>query len=59
MEVWWDIIVDIIIVDIVVLNFKQIQEIFAEGAAIYLKHVEVFSPAVFYELALVGFIATN
>ena len=40
-------------------NFKQIQEVFAEGLAIYLKYVEAFSQTVLYESAPVGLIVTN
>ena len=43
----------------IAVNLKQIQEVFAEGLAIYLKYIEVFSQTVLYGSAPVGLIATN
>ena len=40
-------------------NFKQIQEVFVEGLAIYLKYVEAFSQTVLHKSAPVGLIVTN
>ena len=43
----------------IAVNFKQIQEAFAEGLAIDLKYIEAFCQTVLYESAPVGLIVTN
>ena len=43
----------------IAVNFKQIQEAFAEGLAIDFKYVEAFSQTVLYEFAPVGLIIAN
>ena len=43
----------------IAVNLKQIQEVFAEGLAIYLKYTEAFSQTLLDGSAPVGLISTN